>query len=86
VQGSGESSTKDVNGEQMVEVPDGKTGAEKVRERVSGEGSTSGKPDVRIVVEAMGQDFSALLATREFIVTSKKITTKARDVEIRPTR
>jgi hypothetical protein len=57
-------STKDVDGEQLVEVPDGKTGAEKVRERVSGEGSTGGKPDVRTVVEAMGQDFRALLAAR----------------------
>lgn len=57
-------STKDVDGETLVEVPDGKTGAEKVRERVTGEGSRSGKPDVRIVVEAMGQDFRALLAAR----------------------
>lgn len=57
-------STKDVDGEMFLEVPDGKTGAEKVRERVSGEGSASGKPDVRIVVEAMGQDFRDLLAAR----------------------
>jgi hypothetical protein len=57
-------STKDVSGEQLVELPDGKTGVEKVRGRVSGEGSTSGKPDVTIVVEAMGQDFRALLAAR----------------------
>jgi hypothetical protein len=57
-------STKDVDGETLIEAPKGKTGAEKVRERVSGEGSVSGKPDVRYVVEAMGKDFRALLAAR----------------------
>jgi len=57
-------STKDVDGEVMVEIPSGKTGVEKVQERVSGEGSVSGKPDVRYVVEAMGKDFRALLAAR----------------------
>ncbi|KAE9370727.1 hypothetical protein N431DRAFT_412376 [Stipitochalara longipes BDJ] len=59
-------STKDVGGETLIEVPSGKTGAEKVRERVSGEGSVSGKPDVKFVVDAMGKDFRALLAARGF--------------------
>jgi hypothetical protein len=57
-------SAKDVDREELVEVPDGKTGAEKVRERVNGEGSKSGKPDVKIVIKAMGQEFKALLASR----------------------
>jgi len=57
-------STKDAAGEALLEIPDGKTGAEKVRERVTGEGSKGGRPDVRVVVEAMGQDFRALLAAR----------------------
>jgi hypothetical protein len=54
----------DVDAENLVEIPDGRTGAEKVQERVTGEGSKGGKPDVRVVIEAMGQDFRALLATR----------------------
>jgi Domain of unknown function in PX-proteins (DUF3818) len=57
-------STQDADGETLVEIPNGRTGAEKARECVSGEGSKGGKPDVRIVVEAMGQDFRALLAAR----------------------
>jgi Domain of unknown function in PX-proteins (DUF3818) len=57
-------STKDVDGDKLIEIPDGMTRVEKVRERVSGDGSVNGKPDVRIVVEAMGQDFRALLAAR----------------------
>lgn len=57
-------STKDAAREALLEIPDGKTGAEKVRERVTGEGSKGGKPDIRVVVEAMGQDFRALLAAR----------------------
>lgn len=58
------SSTKDVDGEPLVDILNRQAGAEKVRERVSGEGSVSGKPDIRIVLEAMGQDFRALLASR----------------------
>jgi len=57
-------SAMNVDGENLVEIPDGRTGAEKVQERVTGEGSKGGKPDVRVVIEAMGQDFRALLATR----------------------
>jgi hypothetical protein len=57
-------SATDVDGGKLVEIPDGQTGAEKVRERVSGEGSKAGKPDVRVVVEAMGRDFRAMLASR----------------------
>ncbi len=57
-------STADVDGENLVEVSDGKTGVEKVRERVNGEDSRSGKPDVKIIVEAMGQDFRELLGAR----------------------
>ena len=57
-------SMKNMDGETLVEILDGKTGAEKVRESVSGEGSISGKPDVRVVIEALGQDFRELLAAR----------------------
>lgn len=58
-------STKDVDGENLVEVPDGKTGAEKVQESVEGDGSTrTGKPEVGIVIEAMGKEFRALLGRR----------------------
>lgn len=57
-------SKKDVDGEELVDIPNGRTGAERVSERVKGEGSKSGRPDVKIVVDAMGQDFRALLASR----------------------
>jgi hypothetical protein len=56
--------TEEVDGGKLIATPDGKTGAEKVREWVNGPGSKSGKPDVSIVVEAMGREFKVLLGTR----------------------
>ena len=55
-------SAADVDGEKMAEFEDAEARGEKIK--VQEGGQTKGKPDVRIVVEALGERFRGMLAER----------------------
>lgn len=53
-------SAKDVDGEQMINLPEGNPGTRKVEV----DDRTGGKQDLRPIIEALGKDFRTLLAKR----------------------